>query len=124
MADPQLDLAWSPTTSSAGGAEMRFMVHPDDSFPRLASRSKEVAKWHNVHDLALTPTGSRAIHSDVDGNPEEESLGSEDGPQPQAGGTRLLRYYVCELWFITWAVKVTTLEPLRQSRHPPLGASH
>ena len=81
------------------------MVDPDHSFPRLASRSKEVAKWHNVHDLALTPTGSRAIHSDVDGNPEEESLGSEDGPQPQAGGTRLLWSCVRELWVVTWAVR-------------------
>ena len=56
VADPQQDLAWSPTPSSAGGAGTRFMVDPDHSFPRLASRSKEVAKWHNVHDLALTPT--------------------------------------------------------------------
>ena len=63
VADPQQDLAWSPTPSSAGGAGTRFMVDPDHSFPRLASRSKEVAKWHNVHDLALTLTGSRAITS-------------------------------------------------------------
>ena len=104
VADPQQDLAcWSPTTSSAGGDRHRIHGSPRRLDPTFGIQIQGVAKWRDDHDLALTLTRSQTIPSTATQNrsPQEARTVRSRKRDTLTMG--------CE-------------QPLRQTRHPALGA--